>query len=219
LKGPMNRELHRFLRWTDDHGNVVFNFTGRPIQDLTAFALGYHMAGNALAARIAAARGYADYEGYPILFSYRHALELYLKAIVYRGAMLSELISEEKVDTNRLFHRHELVKLLPAIRAIFKATGCEFSGSGLASFEDFASLIRDLDSIDPGSYAFRYPVNRSGEPHLPHHFVVNVVAFAQQMDELLQYLDGVATGLHEEWQAEAQAMYELEQLIGDWQDA
>ncbi|MFQ5926113.1 MAG: hypothetical protein ACE5MH_01620 [Terriglobia bacterium] len=205
--------MHHFFQSTNFHGNVVFNFTGQPILDLTAFALGYHMAGQALAARMAASRGYADYEGYPILFLYRHALELYLKAIVYRAAMLLKLVSEEQVDTRQLFQRHKLVRLLPAIRAIFNEMDWDFEGSGLASFDDFASFIRDLDSVDPGSYAFRYPVNRSGEAHLPHHFVVNVVSFAQRMDILLRFLEGGATGIEEHWTAAAESRYELQQLF------
>jgi hypothetical protein len=71
--------MHRIFLSEHFHGNVVFNFTVRPIRDLTAFALGYREAGQTLAAKMAAARGYADYDGYPILYLYRHALlELYL---------------------------------------------------------------------------------------------------------------------------------------------
>ena len=118
-KGDMT-SIHHFFDYDDPHGNIVFNFTGRPIEDLTAFALGYQQAAHSLAGRLAQSRGYADYEGYPVLFLYRHSLELYLKAIVYRGAMLLGLVAERRPDTRDLFERHELVRLLPAIRAIFK---------------------------------------------------------------------------------------------------
>ena len=86
--------MQPFLGSSDGHGNVVFNFQGSPVGDLSAFAHGYHEAAKVLAERLHAAAGYADYEGYPILFLYRHALELYLKAVVYRGAMLLHLVSE-----------------------------------------------------------------------------------------------------------------------------
>lgn len=55
--------------------------------------VGYREAGKVLADRIAAANGYADYDGYPILYLYRHSLELHLKAIVYHGAALLGLIA------------------------------------------------------------------------------------------------------------------------------
>jgi hypothetical protein len=208
--------MNRIFNSAHPNGNVVFNFTSGPIGDLTAFALGYRKAGHTLAANMAKARGYADYDGYPILFLYRHALELYLKAIVYRGAMLVRLISQEVVDTDRLFERHDLARLLPAIEAIFRQMNWEFNGAGFASFDEFASFVEYLDSIDPGSYAFRYPINRTGQAQLPRHFTVNVLEFAHVMDGLLGLLDEAATGIDEDWQAEAEARYELRQLAAEW---
>jgi hypothetical protein len=210
--------MHRFFTPNHHHGNVVFNFTPLPIDGLTAFALGYRQAGRTLATNIAASNGYADYDGYPILFLYRHALELYLKAVVYRGARLMGLVSQEDIDTNRLFERHDLSRLLPAIQAIFRQMGWDFEGSGLDSYDDFSDFIRSIDSIDPGSYAFRYPVNRAGAANLPQHFVVNVVEFSQSIEGLLNFLEGAAIGIDENWQAEAEAKYELQQLAAEWQD-
>jgi hypothetical protein len=207
--------VHRFLDNPRGHGNVVFNFEGRPVEDLTAFAEGYHVAGKVLAEKLASDEGYADYEGYPILFLYRHALELYLKAVVYRGAMLLGLVSERRIDTTRLFTRHELVPLLPHVKAIWETQAWGFEGSDLTSFDDFADLIHSLENVDPQSYAFRYPINRTGEAHLPHHFVVNVVSFARSMDGLLHLLRGATVGLKEEFQLEAQARYELEHFLED----
>lgn len=211
--------MHRFFNAAHPHGNVVFNFTHRPTDDLGAFALGYREAANVLAQRMADARGYADYDGYPILFLYRHALELSLKAIVYRGAKLVGLISEENIDVKKLFERHDLPRLLPAIRSIFAQMGSNFEGSGLHSYEDFASLIKSIHSIDPGSYTFRYPLDRTGKANLPNHFVVNVLAFADGMNNLLQFLEGAKTGLDEGWQAEQESRYELQQLAAEWQAA
>ncbi len=55
--------MHHFFASTHLHGNVVFNFTGRPIDDLEAFALGYREAGRTLATQMGVAQGYADYDG------------------------------------------------------------------------------------------------------------------------------------------------------------
>jgi hypothetical protein len=207
--------MHLIFNSPHEHGNVVFNFTRRPIDDLIAFALGYSKAGHELAAQFAAGRGYGDYEGYPILYLYRHALELYLKAVVYRGAKLLKLVTQESVNTDHLFQRHDLARWLPAIQAISKQMKWNFDGSGLASWEGFASFLHKLDSIDAGSYAFRYPINRIGEAQLPPHFVVNVVLFAEQMDGILQLLDGAAAQIDEHWEAEVETRCELERLAPD----
>ena len=208
--------MHRFLDNQGGHGNVVFNFRSTPVDDLPAFAEGYHEAGRALAQKLEEARGYADYEGYPILYLYRHALELYLKAVVYRGAILLGLISEENIDLSGLFTSHELGRLLPPIRKIWKAQKWDFDGTQLSSFDDFEELIHSLDQIDPKSFSFRYPVSRSGNAQLPHHFSVNVVSFANNMDGLLNLLEGAAIGLTEKFELEAEARYELYQYVNDY---
>lgn len=208
--------MHRMLTPRGFHGNIVFNFHPRPIRDLTAFAVGYREAGRFLAGRMARANGYADYDGYPVLYLYRHALELYLKAIVYHGAALLRLVSEERVDTERLFERHDLSRLLAPVSAIFDEMGWTFEGSGFESYGDFALFVRDLDGIDRGSYAFRYPVNRRGEALLPQHFVINVVEFSDHMETLLRFLEGAEIGIDENWQAQAEASHELRQLAAEW---
>ncbi len=74
--------MHRFLVPQVDgksvHGNVVFNWRGNPIDDLVAYANGYRLAARSLAASFREQGAYADYEGYPILFLCRHAIELFL---------------------------------------------------------------------------------------------------------------------------------------------
>jgi hypothetical protein len=212
--------MHPFFTSNFPHGNVVFNFNGGAVNDLSAFAAGYHEAGKTLISNIEAAQGYRDYDGYPILFLYRHALELYLKAIVYRGAQLLGLISDEKVRTEKLLTSHKLTRLLPTIEAIFKAVGWEwdFEVSGLKSFGDFADLIKEIEKIDPQSYCFRYPVNTTSEAALPKHFIVNVVNFGKKMDSLLDLLSGAMTGLEEHWDNTAEVMYLLQEVMKESTD-
>lgn len=212
--------MHHFFESNRPHGNVVFNFRGRAINDLSAFAAGYHEAGKTLVSKMGSAAGYRDYEGYPILFLYRHALELYLKAIVYRGAQLLGLISEEKPHTKKLLTSHKLTRLLPTIEAIFRAVEWEwdFELIGLRSFDDFADLIKEIEKIDPQSYCFRYPVNTAGEAALPQHFVVNVVTFGKKMDSVLELLSGAVTGLQDHWNDTAEMMYLLQEVLKEPKD-
>jgi hypothetical protein len=212
--------MHHFFESNSPHGNVVFNFRGRAINDLSAFAAGYHEAGKTLVSKMESAASYRDYEGYPILFLYRHALELYLKAIVYRGAQLLGLISEEKPHTEKLLTSHKLTRLLPTIEAIFRAVEWEwdFKLIGLRSFDDFADLIKEIEKIDPQSYCFRYPVNTTGEAALPQHFVVNVVTFGKKMDSVLELLSGTVTGLQDHWDDTAEVMYLLQEVLKEPKD-
>jgi len=60
--------MHWIFQPKNLHGNVVLNFRRNPINDLVAFAEGYHHAGKRLAEQLEASPNYADYDGYPILF-------------------------------------------------------------------------------------------------------------------------------------------------------
>lgn len=200
---------------TSNPGNVVFNFTKDPIKDLTAFALGYRGAADRLATEFSRSAPRPDYEGYPILYLYRHSLELYLKAIVYRSAGLMGLMGKGRPDVPRLFNSHKLSRLIPPVRAVFNAMqwNFEFEGSEFASFDEFERFIATIDSIDADSFAFRYPVNRRHQAILPHHYVINVVSFAEIMDSLLGYLEGAAHLIEENFQAATEASYELQQYL------
>ena len=203
-----------FVNIASSTGNVVFNFTGDLIRDLGAFALGYREAARVLAAPF---RGdaYADYDGYPVLYLYRHALELYMKIVVYRGAMLMGLIGKQCPDVPGLFSNHNLRRLLPAVRSIFRAMRWDFKQTEIGTFDEFETIVREIDQIDPGSYAFRYPMNRAGDAHLPHHFTMNVANFGDTMDALLGYLEGAADLLDDNFQSEAEARYEVQQLLAE----
>ena len=162
--------IHPFFKAKHGHGNVRFNLIERdPIDELSIYALGYHIAGKTLVEKLESNRGYGDYEAYPIFFLYRHSLELYLKAIVYRGARLLGMISNDTIDTNKLLTKHGLSMWLPAIKAIFKRLEWEkdFGIPSIRKFEDFANLVNGIEKIDPLSYNFRYPVNTKGEAALP----------------------------------------------------
>ena len=207
--------MHPFFETNHPFGNVVLNFRGRAVNDLSAFAAGYHAAGMILVNKMESSHGYRDYDGYPILYLYRHALELYLKAIVYRGAQLLELISDERIKTDKLWTKHQLAPLLPSIKAIFQALHWEwnFEVSGLKSFDDFCALIKEIEKIDPQSYSFRYPINTRGDALHETHFVMNVIHFGKKMDPLLHLLSGAVTGVEEQWDATADVVYSLRELF------
>lgn len=199
--------MHPFFTSTSRHGIVVANFRRDPIGDLSAFAMGYHNAARALVERMESANGYYDYDGYPIVFLYRHALELYLKTIVYRGAKLLALISNRKIKVDKLWQNHSLTALLPDVKAIIEDLDWDedLGIAGIHSFDDFSNLVTEINNMDPQSYNFRYPINKKGDSPLTKHFIVNVVGFGKNMDQLLEVLDGMVTALDQYWQDTAEA--------------
>jgi hypothetical protein len=215
---PTGDTIHPFFVGDDVHGNVVFNFHGNPVNDLAAFAAGYHDGAKVLVANMEAKLGYADYEGYPIFFLYRHALELYLKAIVYRGALLCRLASATVIRVDKLFARHDLARLLPPVKEIFDHVGWNWQVEvpGLESWEGVSKLVRAIDGIDRGSSSFRYPVTSDGSAPLQRHLVLNAIAFGHRMDPLLDILGGAVTGLDDTWDTWAKKAHFLQELINEW---
>ena len=80
----------RFLSRERFHGNVVLNFMLFPKGELAAYGRSYHEAAQHLVKRMAASH-YRDPDACPIVFLYRHAVELYLKSIIPLGKQSAEV--------------------------------------------------------------------------------------------------------------------------------
>ena len=185
------------------HGNVVLNFTSFPKRDLGVYAHAYQQAANLLVEEFRGKTGYSDAEACPIVFLYRHSLELYLKQIVFWGSGLIHLQTGDALDVHALFSRHELKPLLKLLRRVFEVAGW-LNSAGVApkygTFAEIESVTLELDKIDPQSFAFRYPIDKKGDASLPEHFHFNVVKLGEEMDQLLLMLDGAAIGVYEQFQ-------------------
>src|SRR5271154_5716323 len=93
-----------------DTSNFVISFTNDPMGDFAAFAKGYKRAANRLARSLLRAPRFPDYDAYPVVFLYRHALELSLKHIVYAGAQLAAFRRMDDIN-DKLRNDHNLVDL------------------------------------------------------------------------------------------------------------
>ena len=185
------------------HGNVVLNFTTYPKGDLQVYAVAYQEAGNRLVAAVRHERAYSDADACPIAFMYRHAAELYLKAILVWGKGIVALEGHKRFEDEDFLGEHSLRELLPLVKRVFGAVGWLADRGDAPKYGTFAEIekaLLELDRIDPKSFAFRYPMNKRGRASLPKRFHFNVLAFGAEMDALLRMLDGAATGVYEYFQ-------------------
>lgn len=180
-------------------GNTVLNFRSRADDEFDLYAQAFHHAAQSLAEQMMSKSGYNDLDACPIIFLYRHALELYLKAILRIGKVILDLAEYEKPIQDKDIMGHELSKFYSKLRNIFEYVNWnwELNIEGLSSFEDLEKLLQDFDSIDAQSTTFRYPLKIKGQESVTHHFVVNIPRFCQQMDELLNLLDGATRSLRQ----------------------
>jgi len=142
---------------------------------------------------------------YPIIFLYRHHIELALKRMILRAPYLIErdLTEAEKQHLGK--HRLDLLwqDLKPMLATICEAADREMDSEDIEGIEDY---IGQLMKLDPDSYSFRYAQSKKGAPSLPDDLMhINVRHFAGMMDRLGRYLSGIEA-----------ATDHLEELKSDW---
>jgi len=196
-----------FYNKLNNFNNFVISFGTNPRNDFGIFAYGYACAASKLAEELMS-RGYRfrDYEAYPIVFLYRHALELYLKNIIYKSGLLAAFKNMENIDS-KLDNRHDLNILSEKATKILKILFPNDHGLELA-LDKILQISHEFSEIDPNSYSYRYPIDRKGNASTKHHQVVNLESLYKTMTILLEDLDAIDLGIGIETD-KAQKLYEI----------
>jgi hypothetical protein len=128
---------------------------------------------------------------YPVIFLYRHAIELALK---YTLLIARQLLDEPGGLQKGHGLTHVWSQLRPLLQRIFES-GPE---------EDLRAvdvLIRELDQDDQNAERFRYPVSRDERRFFRSDVLINLEMFCESGRKVLNLLDGCATGIGEYLQA------------------
>jgi len=179
-------------------------------QDLSGYARSFHKAAKKLAEAFEPNPGpFTDLAACcPVVFLYRHALELHLKAIVLgEGGNFLAI----KPDPLSLHKTHSVSWLTQFVCQIVTALKWEpeFRCVGIDSLDDFKTFVQSVNSVDPGSYPFHLPVATEGQASL------NVRGFATKMDALLELLASTVDGLAAEWDLRSGAAAVESDFSGD----
>lgn len=200
------------------HHQVVLNWLGDSAKDKLDFYAGaYHKAAKSLARRYSSKSTLRDFAGCPIVFLYRHSLELYLKAFLISGNKLLIIRRKPALERDPLLCGHRLMALLPGFERVLHELGWTWNMGvrGLRSKQDFVNLLTELDRVDQNSFSFRYPTDKQGKASLPMNFRFSVKIYATRMDALLHVLDGAVCGAEAEFDAEAEARQNTANEVGD----
>jgi len=186
--------------------NIVISFTSSPRYDFGVFAKGYHRAANLLSQKFLSKSGYANYEGYPIVFLYRQAFELNLKNIAYWSMRLCAFKNVDLMDA-KLYHNHDLVQLADlAAKLLLRLFATDPDIGKLANA--IKTAAKEFHEIDSTSFSYRYPIDKNGNYSTRKHQVVSILSIHKNMDKLLKDLEVVNFGLDIETD-QAQEVYEL----------
>jgi hypothetical protein len=197
-----------FYNSISDGNNFVISFSSDSKRDFGVFAKGYAQAASTLAEFLLEKPRFSDYEAYPVVFLYRHAFELYLKAFYYKAGLLSYFKNVEEIELEKKQrNNHALVLFAEVFKKLCRILFP--SDQELLKLSDKVHKFAfEFEQIDKDSYSYRYPINRQGTASTRQNQTVNLLAFYQSMQELMTELEVVDFGFDIETD-QAQDIFEV----------
>ena len=144
---------------------------------------GYMLAGEKLVEACLLDNHQRHYLIYPILFNYRHGIEIAMKWTLNRYGRFASIYDYDK--------NHRLVDLWRACKIVMAEVGGDEDQEADKTVE---CVIREFDRIDPGSFSFRYAETKSGaDIKLPPYAVdlANLRDVMKGVDHFFTGLDGL----------------------------
>lgn len=150
-------------------------------------AWAYMEAGDRLALRMAKTLSPWEILGTPMMFLYRHYIELQLKCLLHDAGEL--LDAPETIGP-----KHYLLSLWKRVRKLLLKISRQKEDEW---FRRADLIIGEFDSIDPTSFAFRYPVGIDGRPSLDKDLYIDPKNVRRMIEELNILLDGASSQISE----------------------
>ena len=175
----------------DVENDALIGFTNTPTE---LYILGYQMAAERLVEAIRDEREPPDVLIYPIVYLYRHYLELRIKEICRLAMRLDHQDGNPMWghDLEALWSTTlQLVQELPALE-----------DEDLSDLDFATHVIKAFANLDPRSTTFRYPDQIQGENPLDGLERINVARLSSMVKEASASLEGLAAWLAQllEWE-------------------
>lgn len=117
-----------------------------------------------------------QYIACPIMFLYRHFLEISLKGLMVDlqtlGKQVNPLISVDPQVLDKGLPGHSLIQAWLPVRQLLVELSpdqnqcADRSAEANATYDAIEDRIREFDEIDEGSFSYRYPIDRRNNPAL-----------------------------------------------------
>jgi len=174
-----------FQEDADCSHNACLNLGGK---HWGAYASAYKEAADILVQRFLEDSKGLDALTYPILFLYRHHLELRLKELIAQGQGLLH----QPID---LQEQHGLVKLWQPCHKILREI---WPKEPAVTWDTVEKLIKEFDRMDPAGDSFRYPITskkKGHQPTLPNLDRVGIPNLYEIMQRLASFFEGHLDGV------------------------
>jgi hypothetical protein len=176
----------------DGHNNACLNVSSG--NDRAAYLEGYRRGARFLVGHVVEERHDQDFLVYPIIFLYRHHIELALKNMILQCPYLIGRQLNKQEEENLKQHKLKWLwrDLKPMLRALCQA----HAPLPEADVEGIDDYIEQLTAMDADSFAFRYAHTKGDEPSLPGVKQINLRHFAVTIERLADYFDGLDAALY-----------------------
>jgi len=140
---------------------------------------GYKKAGDLMVKQATDCRADRDFLVFPIIFNYRQFLELSLKYLISNYG--------PTVDIKPNWRSHDLAELWKEFLELL-------DGYGTSDPDEVdpvvGKIIAEFSKIDPGSYSYRYPVDRNGNPIPIEYTDLHLPTLADVLNGVAGYFTG-----------------------------
>lgn len=155
---------------------------------------------------------------HPILFNYRHYVELHLKHLIKQTENLYSVLKEldstrgelRESVTDQLTNTHRLNRLLDWLIERVQLVTDETLDKKILE------TIRQLDEMDPDGQNFRYAFRTNGKQSLPKQISTDIEIIRKRMVDVHNDLSWLDIWLHEEIQSACEFLYEYQREFQDY---
>jgi len=197
------RSVSRFTKPTVKKSGAAEGWHGGADAEINLYARSLQKAALSLARALESQPGTrTPWDVCPIIWLYRQALELQLKALVGEGSNFLK----SKTDPISLYRSHSLRWLAQVVCQVIKTVGWEsdFACEGVSNLTEFNSLVNEVESLEPVSRAVHF-ANASGYGSVTQTFQkIDALEFARKLDALLELLEVTADALAATWEQRAE---------------
>lgn len=130
-----------------------------------------------------------DFVVYPIMFLYRHYIELSLKNIFYISQQLQDLPVKE-------YREHNILILWEKVMIALKNVPGDYFGEFIpVVLDNIKDRLEEFNKLDPGSFSFRYPTDSDNIGLPEENIPFNIRQVQEVMSEISKFLDVTVYGL------------------------
>ncbi|WP_298327077.1 hypothetical protein [Asticcacaulis sp.] len=148
---------------------------------LVLMADGYREAADKLVDAVATESFLQSTVVYPIIFLYRHFLELELKYVLATYG--------RHFDQEADWNSHKLTDLWKKVRPIIETARNGTDDGGATDAVE--ACVKEMSAADPMSFSFRYSVEKGGKPMVLAFETVNLVNLRNTMKKISNYFTGL----------------------------